>query len=132
GRLQAIVPATQVEQFEFVCGRIAEFRQLDIYAPDPVAAFLEILDQMASDKAARTGNQYFCFVPHLIVLTRRKTNQYLPRHDNYCDDSSSDSSSNFPANGYLRCLTLRRRSVPRYLGESVSHGGRPVLSFRRS
>ena len=55
--LQAVIPATQVEQFEFV--RIAGtiLRVFDVCAAHPVPFFTQECYEMVTDKAACAGNK---------------------------------------------------------------------------
>ena len=57
GGFEAVFPAAQVEEHEFVgLGRLV-FRVLEIDAAHPVAAPLEVVDEVVADEAAGSGNE---------------------------------------------------------------------------
>ena len=62
--LQAIIPAPQVEQLEFVSVLWAELRVLDVHSAYPVARFLQVCDQMMADETTGTGDKDSCSVRH--------------------------------------------------------------------
>ena len=55
--LQARVPATEVEEVELVGRRLFELRPLDVDAADPVAALLEVLDEVMADESTGASDE---------------------------------------------------------------------------
>src|ERR1051326_2240452 len=66
GRLEAVAPATQVEQLELVGARSFVFGKFDIDAADPVSAVLQVAHQVVSNEATRTSHQYTSRRAHLL------------------------------------------------------------------
>ena len=69
--LQAVVPAAQVEQLEFVGVRRAVFRALEVDAAHPVAVALQVRDQVMADEAARSGHQRLWYCPVMTSVSAR-------------------------------------------------------------
>src|SRR6266568_1514438 len=67
GCLEAVLPANEVEQEELIRPRGRVFGLLDVHTPDPVAQLLQVRNQVVSDEASRTADQY----PHILLRAHR-------------------------------------------------------------
>jgi hypothetical protein len=63
-RLEAVVPALEVEDLELVRRRRFVFRVLDVDAANPVSLGDEIFDQVMADESAGAGHQDSYFIRH--------------------------------------------------------------------
>ena len=59
GGLQAVVPAAEVEEFEFVGVGGVVIVGFDIYAANPVAFAFEVGDEVTADESAGAGDEDF-------------------------------------------------------------------------
>ena len=82
--LQAVIPAAQVEKFEFVGIAGAIFRIFDICTAHPIAFFAQECDEMVTNKAACTGNKNTesetCFLLLQFIFESRRADTARSAH----------------------------------------------------
>jgi hypothetical protein len=66
--LQAIFPASKIQQPKFIGIGRGKLRIMQIHAPYPIALTFEIADQVVTDKSSSARNQHLTTVSHRTPL----------------------------------------------------------------